>query len=336
MKLHENPELFRQAITATAQQKSTPEKSFSEIYVEKDYWVTVALKQIFQDAEAAGYTVFKGGTALSKCYGLIDRFSEDIDLAVSHNEDIADNQFTKRIKHVSRLVEEVMPEIFLEGVTNKKGNIRKTAHEYPITFEGDFGQVRDKVIVEASWLGNSDPFVQKEVSSYIYDMMVNTGQQELVAEYGLEPFTIKVLDIKRTFCEKIMSLVRFSYDDDPIDSLSKKIRHCYDLYFMLNDVEVKAFFESDDFLQMMAQVGQDDVESYVNRNEWLRNHPKDAKIFADLDNVWNQLKDTYTGDFSRLVLGVLPNESLIYDTMKTIKDRIESVPWDLKFEDKTK
>jgi hypothetical protein len=166
--------------------------------------------------------------------------------------------------------------------------------------------------------------------------MVNTGQQELVAEYGLEPFTIKVLDIRRTFCEKIMSLVRFSYDEDPIESLRNKIRHCYDLYFMLKNDEVKAFFESDDFLQMMAQVGQDDVESYVNRNEWLRNHPKDAKIFADLENVWSQLKETYTGDFSRLVLGELPNESFIYDNMKTIKERIESVPWDLKFEDKTK
>lgn len=45
-----------------------------EIYIEKDYWVTVALYEIFH-SEIAKEAVFKGGTALSKCHKLIDRFS---------------------------------------------------------------------------------------------------------------------------------------------------------------------------------------------------------------------------------------------------------------------
>jgi predicted nucleotidyltransferase component of viral defense system len=51
------------------------------VYVEKDYWVTYVLFTIFNN-EIGKDTVFKGGTALSKCYNMIERFSEDIDLVV--------------------------------------------------------------------------------------------------------------------------------------------------------------------------------------------------------------------------------------------------------------
>jgi len=54
-----------------------------------------------------------------------------------------------------------MPEIAIEGVTNKKGNIRKTVHQYLKLFGGDFGQIREYVILEASWLGILNPFPMK-------------------------------------------------------------------------------------------------------------------------------------------------------------------------------
>ena len=76
MRLHENKELFQDAVIATSQQKG-----IREIYIEKDYWVTFALYNIFKN-EIGRETIFKGGTALSKCFNLIQRFSEDIDLVV--------------------------------------------------------------------------------------------------------------------------------------------------------------------------------------------------------------------------------------------------------------
>ena len=72
MILHQNKELFVNYIRITAQQMKIP-----AIYVEKDYWVTYALFTIFNN-EIGKDTVFKGGTALSKCYNIIERFSEDI------------------------------------------------------------------------------------------------------------------------------------------------------------------------------------------------------------------------------------------------------------------
>lgn len=81
MKLHQDKILFKEAVTATAQLMVIP-----EIYVEKDYWVTYALHHIFAD-KIGDQVVFKGGTALSKCFSVIERFSEDIDLVVLKNEE---------------------------------------------------------------------------------------------------------------------------------------------------------------------------------------------------------------------------------------------------------
>ena len=55
---------------------------FHPVNVEKDFWVCWLLKQLFTMPELEGWLVFKGGTSLAKCFDLIQRFSEDIDLAV--------------------------------------------------------------------------------------------------------------------------------------------------------------------------------------------------------------------------------------------------------------
>jgi predicted nucleotidyltransferase component of viral defense system len=52
----------------------------SPAVIEKDFWVRWVLKQLFAEPELKHRMVFKGGTTLSKVFGLIDRFSEDIDL----------------------------------------------------------------------------------------------------------------------------------------------------------------------------------------------------------------------------------------------------------------
>ncbi len=54
------------------------------VNVEKDFWVCWLLKQLFTIREFDGWLTFKGGTSLSKCFNLIQRFSEDVDLAVDY------------------------------------------------------------------------------------------------------------------------------------------------------------------------------------------------------------------------------------------------------------
>ena len=77
MFLHNDPELFREVISATAN-----EMQMTLPIVEKDYYVTMILKIL---SDKAPECVFKGGTSLSKCHHVIDRFSEDIDITFMKN-----------------------------------------------------------------------------------------------------------------------------------------------------------------------------------------------------------------------------------------------------------
>lgn len=142
--------------------------------------------------------VFKGGTALSKCQKLIERFSEDIDVVVLRHEGENDNQMKKKIRTMGKIVESVMPEIDIPGLTNKMGNIRKTVHQYEKIFKGNFGQVLEHIVFEATWLGSFEPFTIEPINSYIAEMMKRNGQDELIKEYGLKPSKLPVLSWERT------------------------------------------------------------------------------------------------------------------------------------------
>ncbi|PZX57628.1 nucleotidyltransferase AbiEii toxin of type IV toxin-antitoxin system [Algoriphagus ratkowskyi] len=324
MNLHEDKELFVDAVSITAQQMGLP-----EIYVEKDYWVTLALQRIFS-SPSAEYTIFKGGTALSKCFNFINRFSEDVDLVLRREEGLSANQLRHRLKRVSNVVSDVLPEIDVEGITNKKGMIRKTAHTYSKVFKGDFGQARDLIILESSWLGASEPTIQGQVVSFIGQMMQEQNQADLIEKYGLQPFTVTILAPERTLCEKIISLVRFSNSVDPVTDLRMKIRHIYDLHQLLKEDNLSDFLTSSEFEMMLNRVGQDDDVSLRNNKEWLYIHPSQAMLFSALDQTWPKLSGTYTGTFKTLVYGDLPEIDDVKKTLQRIKDRLQTMEWKLE------
>ncbi len=328
MKLHQNISLFRDAVRVTAQQMNIPPE-----FVEKDYWVTYALFTIFNN-EIGKDTVFKGGTALSKCYHMIERFSEDIDLVVLRREGESNNKLTTKIRTISDVVNAVLPEVTIDGLTHKMGMNRKTAHSYSKEFKGDYGQVRDAIVVEATWLGYYEPYTTRSIVSFVGQMMLNNKQSDIAIENGLLPFDLLVLEPTRTICEKIMSLVRFSYSANPLGDLKQKIRHTYDLHQLLNQEEYITFFQSTAFDEMLLKVANDDVASFKNNNHWLIHHPNDALIFNDLDNVWSDLKTIYSGDFKSLVYGVLPKEEAVFDTLKMIKERLKRITWTIRLESK--
>ena len=321
MKLHENIALYKDAIRFTAQEmKLRPE------YVEKDYWVTFALFTIFNN-EIAKDTVFKGGTSLSKCYQMIDRFSEDIDLVVLRREGETDSKLKSKLKTVSKVVESILPEVPMEGITHKMGMNRKTAHSYNKEFKGDYGQVRDVIILESTWLGYYEPYTTKSIISFVGQMMVDTQQTQIAEENNLLPFDVLVLEPIRTICEKIMSLVRFSYGENPIEDLKKKIRHTYDLHQLLKQEVFSEFFHSKSFDEMLLKVANDDLASFRNNNKWLMHHPKEALIFKKLVSVWSEINPTYSAVFKSLVYGELPNEEDILETLKMIQERLQSILW---------
>lgn len=301
----------------------------SEIYIEKDYWIKLVLYTIYSN-EIGKEVVFKGGTSLSKCSHLIDRFSEDIDLVVLRKVGETNNQLKGKLKKISSCVARVIPEIEIDGLTKKLGMIRKTFHSYEKHFEGNFHQVRDTIVIESTWLGNFEPYTIGEISSYIYEMMANSNQEEMIAKYELKPFEVLVLSIERTFCEKIMSLVRFSHSATPIADLKNKIRHTYDIHMMLKDQVLNDFFHSMEFDHMLLRVAKDDKLSFKRNIKWITKHPKDAEIFSNTENTWNLIRNTYNTSFKELVFGEFPSENEILEPLLAIGQRLKMINWTLE------
>lgn len=119
MNLHTDTKLFRQAIQYVSDTLGIP-----AIYVEKDYWVTYALRKIV-NAPIGKEVIFKGGTALSKCFKLIERFSEDIDFVVLRNDKESGNRLKEKLREISNSIIDDLPEVDIEGITKKNGNESK-------------------------------------------------------------------------------------------------------------------------------------------------------------------------------------------------------------------
>ena len=324
MIIHLNKILFKEAVSVTANKLNMPPE-----FVEKDYWVTYCLHQIYHN-KLGEDAVFKGGTALSKCYNLIDRFSEDIDLVVIRKEGEADNKLKAKIKSISDLVASVLPEENVEGITQKMGMNRKTAHSYNKVFEEQYDQVRSIIVLESTWLGYHEPYTKKQIVSFIGEMMIDNNQSEIAKENGLLPFEVLALDPTRTICEKIMSLVRFSYGKDPIADLKNKVRHTYDLHKLLAQSAYYNFLQSSSFDEMLMKVANDDIVSFKNNNDWIGNHPVDSLMFKDVHLIWKELASVYSSNFKPLVYKDFPAESEILSTLILIQERLKRIEWLIK------
>ena len=295
MRLYDNRELFGDVIKATAQ-----EMNISFLYVEKDYWVTYILKALSK-SEHINQAIFKGGTALSKAYRVIERFSEDIDLAVI-STDLTSNQTKKLIKRIEKsLVDSNFKEIVDHIQVSKGSEFRKTVYNYAKLESGDFGHANSNIIVELNSFAQPHPYQLQEISSYAYDFLLGKADN-IIAEYELEPFSVNVLDYRRTFCEKLSAIARASHESDKnFDELKKKIRHLYDLYYLMQEEEIIQFLNSDDFVTMVQSVRVDDGRQF--HSEWAIIPLYTTAIFFDTSVVLGKLELYYKSNFADLVYG---------------------------------
>ena len=300
MNLHEDSDIFTELVEATATAIGLP-----QIYIEKDYWVTRALKHL-SESEYSDKAVFKGGTSLSKAYKLIDRFSEDIDLAI-FSDGLGDSARKKLVKGVESAASIGLERIADDERVSKGSNFRKTVYRYPRSVkEGDFGQASQELLIEVNAFSSPEPYDKKELRSYIAETLETVDRKELIEAYQLESFEINVLSVKRTLVEKFLKVIKHSYSDDPVTALSRDIRHLYDICLILREDECKNFVESDEFEHLCSACIDDEKAGHFNYSRCLEKPLKEAPLFSKLDEWKAPITTTYDGIFSDLVYGDKP------------------------------
>jgi hypothetical protein len=162
--LHNDNKLFIDTVLATSEYFS-----ISPIYIEKDYWITHVLRLMAQN-DNANKVVFKGGTSLSKAYHLINRFSEDIDVAVIDAGAFTGNQLKTLIKKVAKEMTTDLQEIQVDGITSKGSHFYKAVYAYPnLLKQTAKTAVSSNLLVEINSFANPCPYETKTITSFIDD-----------------------------------------------------------------------------------------------------------------------------------------------------------------------
>lgn len=211
--------------------------------VEKDWWVVQTLTILFE-LEISKHLVFKGGTSLSKSWGLIERFSEDVDLAVDRafygfEGELGKERRTKLRKKANLYIRETLfPELqkaFAEkGLTDVKIELEEmtTGDQDPVIINVNYpnvvespGYIRPRVQIEIGCRSLMEPFEKRPLLS-----LVDETYPE--AQFSQKAVHIPSVVPERTFLEKIFLLhEEFKRPEDKI-RVNRLSRHLYDLYIL--------------------------------------------------------------------------------------------------------
>ena len=217
-----------------------------ESIVEKDYWVCMALDYVFQKSRYRKHLTFKGGTSLSKCFGLIMRFSEDIDLVLDwrllgygKDEPWKERSKTKQDafnKEINSKTEDFLADIFLpvfisdfckvigEDVTAviEKHNPQTIDIRYPQLFSAEF--LIPSIRLEIGALADWTPTVVRTITPYIFE-----HYPEVFSNLSTSVVTSSA---ERTFWEKVTILHQEANRPEHLDMPIRYSRHYYDLFCM--------------------------------------------------------------------------------------------------------
>lgn len=263
MMLHHNKKVFTNFI-----KEVSDNLRIRDVFIEKDYWITLVLKRLYE-SQYVNRVVFKGGTSLSKGFRLINRFSEDIDLAVINTSEMSGNQLKKLIRNLEKVIAKDLEEIEIKGITSKGSRFRKSIYHYPMNQDIKTQQViTDKLIIEVNSFSNPYPYVMVPIQSMIAEFLQLKGSDDLINKYNLESFELQILDKKQTLNEKVVSLIRFSFDKNPTNSISGKIRHFYDLHYLINDEDCEGYIESHKFKEDIIELIRHDRETFDEPVGW--------------------------------------------------------------------
>jgi hypothetical protein len=351
MLLHQDNNVFSQFIKETA--KSMKTEAF---YIEKDYYVVMMLKNI-ASSNMRDYFSFKGGTSLSKAFGIIKRFSEDVDIRVFQPSGEAFGGGVA--KRLYKSIESLIPNDALKSMNhiNNGTSVREQRFIFDKMNDNPTDEISPYVKLEQNYQSSFSPIYEKEIESYVGQYLKNQNF-ELYEASNLHPFTVPSLCPKVTFAEKIGALEDYYnkglHSNNDFTKLLSGIRHFYDLHMLLNDSYLDGYLESDEFVKYVEQKRENDFNKFVkphldrgqseitNHFGYLINKKIcESEIFTESfwknNEIIKALEKAYYGDFKKIVFGEMPEFTEIMESFSrismAIQDRFSTITTSIDLED---
>lgn len=231
----------RQAINNVALKTELPPSS-----IEKDWWVTQVLKAL-HTLPYAEHIAFKGGTSLSKCWNLIARFSEDIDIALSREflgfgGELSKTQISDKLRRAAcsfvrgKMQYDVKEALLALGIRQDVFSVDVVItpvttvdpEVITVTYQSLYDvspYIKNTVKLEISGRSMVEPVEKKFINAAIDAHFPN-------APFAEEPFEVNAVIPERTFLEKVFLLHEEFHKD--VVRVERMSRHVYDLAMMMD------------------------------------------------------------------------------------------------------
>jgi hypothetical protein len=301
--------------------------------VEKDFWVCWVLKHLFADATVGERIIFKGGTSLSKVFGLIDRFSEDVDLILdwrllgygpgqqdpfpefesATQQDRFNRRFNERA--VAYIADTFVPELGrvfaacpqVRGVVDPD-DPQAVNVAYPAAFSENYlrPEVRLEIGPLASWIP-SDRHIIQPYAAQAYPGVFDESDCMVMA-----------ISAERTFWEKATILHQQSHRASPMPP--RYSRHYYDMYKLAGSSIKDAALVDSALLQDVVAFKQRFYPSRWARYEDAK--PGTFKLIPAAERIIELQRDYR--DMQMMIFGDVPMFDDITDTLRHLEGEINA------------
>jgi predicted nucleotidyltransferase component of viral defense system len=304
------------------------------IAIEKDWWVTLTLHCTFNQAYSP-HIVFKGGTSLSKGWNLIERFSEDIDLAIDRKffgfeGDISINQIKKLRKKSCEFISNTFSRDLKNSFSNLKALddcevkaiVTEESDRDPQVIEIDYDSVLEKsgylpsrVLVEVSSRSLMEPSEAREINSLIGE----TFKDQI---FSTKSIGISTVLPQRTFLEKIFLLHEKFSNDIRKTGAERLSRHLYDLVKLLDSDYGKAALEDESLFENIVNHRK---KFNAVRGLDYSNHVKGKIIIIPPDDVIKEWEKDYNTMKENMIYGNSLDFIALINRIEELQDRINNI-----------
>jgi len=301
--------------------------------IEKDWWVTMTLRTLFQ-CECAGHIVFKGGTSLSKAWNIVERFSEDIDIAIDRKLFGFDGELSKKqINNLRRMSCSYISEKLKDELNNKLKDAGISGYSVSVEETGD--TTKDPQVIEVHYdsLFNAGSYIQEKVlieigarsliepskDVQLRSILANTFPDAVFAD---DYFSIPTVVPQRTFLEKAFLLhEEFQKPTEKI-RVNRMSRHIYDLEKMMDtDFAIDALNDRELYNTIVAHRSTLTKMKEVD----YTTHTPDKINFVPPLNVVDLWKADYESMQKNMIYGKsLPFDELM-DRIKELNERFRKI-----------